>query len=1208
MDDEIEESALKQVISIRLESSVLQEASEKISQIIKNNKSSNKDTKQLESEIKNEENFNQNELVRTGEITPFQAEEKINFQQSNGKSNETNQLTQFENYLKHQAELSKICKFLKKRKNTTPTLNEIKNKKSKITKSNNDNCEYENLNKNSKTIANNDNCEYQNENLNKIEDNHKETINEGENEIFEKVNSNRIFTRGKKITIEEKEEEEEEEEEEENIKNSDSGSEYLPSDEENSNNDYLIKRKVNIEKNKLKFNREIDDGDEEIYRERVRGTRRLKKEPMHNIDNLFKVPEKIWKNLYHYQRVSVQWLWELNNRNVGGLMGDEMGLGKTVQVIAFLAGLEASELLLDDGRFRGLGPTLIVCPATLLDQWVKHFHNWSPITRVALLHHSGSFQGKTSDLIESIKHGGILLTSYTGVLLNNDLLIKTDWHYVILDEGHKIRNPDAKVTKLVKQFSTPHRLLLTGSPMQNSLKELWSLFDFILPGKLGTLVAFIEHCANPITRGGYTNATQLQEATALQMATMLRNAITPYMLRRTKIDVQHHLNLPEKNEQVLFCSLSDEQKKFYREYLLSDDVSHVIHERNSRNGIYRARMLVALTALRKLCNHPDLFLFNHQIMDSEDDECMELTEEIMETFGHWKRAGKMIVVRSLLKIWKKQGHRVLLFTQSRQMMHILEALIQLEKYSYLRLDGMTPMGQRQQTIEKFNTESLYFVFLSTTRVGGLGVNLTGANRVIIYDPDWNPAIDSQARERAWRIGQDKNVTIYRLITAGTIEEKIYHRQVFKLLLSNKILEDPRQRRLFHTTDITELFNLNETFDGEAESNELFKHSKLDAPMKKQKKKRKKIKKNIMTNFSSTKLNAMRKLAAELSKEIGKKGKSNDEILKNREKSKNYFEKSEKIRKNSNNLKIEIFCQNQQIQNKFNEMENIDSKIENIDDNKNDEENENLENKIENKNENENKMEKLENSEKIKENIENKIENTENKIHGNECKMEVSENSVQRKENKIQLENFTQEKEKKMENSVERKENNIAESDGKKENSPKNEENKKVNDTIEREKNENLSNKKKKFEEKIALSSEEEGEIRETEETIKIVNEEKRKKRKKKKNKKLNNRKKQVSAIFEGEQVPCLIGRRLGYSKEYQEPIATDDDDYVLYKLFSKAVVSSAFQHDSVISRTSGEPIEKSLLERTAVETANEGMEKIRNSRRYYNKPSWKSNE
>lgn len=185
---------------------------------------------------------------------------------------------------------------------------------------------------------------------------------------------------------------------------------------------------------------------------------------------------------------------------------------------------------------------------------------------------------------------------------------------MILDEGHKIRNPDAKVTKLVKQFSTPHRLLLTGSPMQNSLKELWSLFDFILPGKLGTLVAFIEHCANPITRGGYTNATQLQEATALQMATMLRNAITPYMLRRTKIDVQHHLNLPEKNEQVLFCSLSDEQKKFYREYLLSDDVSHVIHERNSRNGIYRARMLVALTALRKLCNHPDLFLFNHQIM------------------------------------------------------------------------------------------------------------------------------------------------------------------------------------------------------------------------------------------------------------------------------------------------------------------------------------------------------------------------------------------------------------------------------------------------------------------------------------------------------------------------------------------------------------------------------------------------------------------
>uniref|UniRef100_A0A0C9RXG4 DNA repair and recombination protein RAD54-like n=1 Tax=Fopius arisanus TaxID=64838 RepID=A0A0C9RXG4_9HYME len=509
-----------------------------------------------------------------------------------------------------------------------------------------------------------------------------------------------------------------------------------------------------------------------------------------------------------------------------------MGLGKTVQVIAFLAGLDCSELLSDGGRFRGLGPTLIICPATLLEQWVDHFHSWYPALRVATLHQSGSYHGSPSDLVESLKTGGVLLTSYSGVIRNSDLLIPFKWHYVILDEGHKIRNPSAKITKLVKKLSTPHRLLLTGSPMQNSLKELWSLFDFILPGKLGTLDAFIEHCATPITRGGYANASTLQEATALQVATMLKEAITPYMLRRTKTDVQHHLTLPEKNEQVLFCSLTEEQTDLYKNYLISENVKTILHDKTTTDGRGRARMLVAVTALRKICNHPDLFTYtadspSHTIHgdDDDDEEEEEIDENVLEEFGHWRKSGKMTVVRSLLKIWKKQGHRALIFTQGRQMMAVLEGLLQKEDYKYLRLDGTTPMTERQKSIKLFNQDDSYFVFISTTRVGGLGINLTGANRVIIYDPDWNPATDAQARERAWRIGQMKNVTIYRLISAGTIEEKIYHRQIFKLLLSNKVLDDPRQRRLFQTSDLSELFHLNEPIDGAStESDRLFGNS------------------------------------------------------------------------------------------------------------------------------------------------------------------------------------------------------------------------------------------------------------------------------------------------------------------------------------------------------------------------------------------------
>lgn len=379
----------------------------------------------------------------------------------------------------------------------------------------------------------------------------------------------------------------------------------------------------------------------------------------------------------------------------------------------------------------------------MLEQWVQHFHEWWPTLRVVSLHQSSTFHGDPEELLESLKTGGVLLTSYTGVLRNSNILVPYQWHYVILDEGHKIRNPQAKVTQIVKKFSTPHRLILTGSPIQNSLKELWSLFDFILPGKLGTLDAFMEHCAAPITRGGYSNASLLQEATALQVATMLMDAINPYMIRRTKKDVQHHLKLPEKNEQVLFCSLTDEQTDLYKKYLISENVHSVFHEKNI--GQNRARLLVALTALRKICNHPDLFEYGEDCGSDEevDEESLAKQEIDLGKFGNWKKSGKMTVVRSLLKIWKRQGHRAVVFTQGRQMMHVLENLVQQEGYKYIRLDGTTPMGERQTSIRKFNQDSDYFVFISTTRVGGLGINLTGANRVIIYDVDWNPCVDVQ---------------------------------------------------------------------------------------------------------------------------------------------------------------------------------------------------------------------------------------------------------------------------------------------------------------------------------------------------------------------------------------------------------------------------------------------------------------------------------
>ncbi|XP_048362232.1 DNA excision repair protein ERCC-6 [Sphaerodactylus townsendi] len=589
-----------------------------------------------------------------------------------------------------------------------------------------------------------------------------------------------------------------------------------------------------------------DDGDEHYYRQRLRRWHKQRLKERHKqlmagedsdesdaeFDEGFRVPGFLFKKLFKYQQTGVRWLWELHCQQAGGILGDEMGLGKTIQIIAFLAGLSYSKIRTrgSNYRFRGLGPTVIVCPTTVMHQWVKEFHTWWPPFRVAILHETGSYTNKKVRLIREIAAcNGILITSYSYIRLLQDSIHGSDWHYVILDEGHKIRNPNAAVTVACKQFSTPHRIILSGSPMQNNLKELWSLMDFVFPGKLGTLPVFMEQFSVPITMGGYANASPVQVKTAYKCACVLRDTINPYLLRRMKSDVQMSLSLPDKNEQVLFCRLTDEQYQVYKNFIDSKEVYQIL------NG--DMQVFSGLISLRKICNHPDLFSGGPKILKGVPDE--ELNEE--DHFGYWKRSGKMIVIESLLKIWQRQGHRVLLFTQSRQMLHILEAFLRQRSYSYLKMDGTTAVGSRQPLIARYNQDASIFVFLLTTRVGGLGVNLTGADRVIIYDPDWNPSTDTQARERAWRIGQKKEVTVYRLLTAGTIEEKIYHRQIFKQFLTNRVLKDPKQRRFFKSNDLYELFTLTSPDGAQGtETSAIFAGTGSDIPTPKRASKRKSL--------------------------------------------------------------------------------------------------------------------------------------------------------------------------------------------------------------------------------------------------------------------------------------------------------------------------------------------------------------------------------
>jgi len=542
-------------------------------------------------------------------------------------------------------------------------------------------------------------------------------------------------------------------------------------------------------------------------------------------DNGYHAPGDVHQYLFDYQKTGMQWLWELHQQHVGGIIGDEMGLGKTIQVISYLAALHYSKQFTK--------PALVVCPATVMKQWVNEFHRWWPPFRVSILHTSGSgminvrnessredelltqrYTGAGSRGLTSAQRaakkvtkrvaeeGHVLVTTYAGLQTYASLLIPMEWGCAVLDEGHKIRNPDTSITFHCKELRTPHRIVLSGTPMQNNLTELWSLFDFVFPMRLGTLVNFRNQFDFPIRQGGYANASNLQVQTAAKCAETLKDAITPYLLQRFKIDVA--ADLPKKSEQVLFCKLTVPQMQAYKAFLGSEEMQSILTGRR--------QALFGIDILRKICNHPDLL--DRKVTAGNTN------------YGRASQSGKMQVVKSLLHLWKDTGHKTLLFTQHRIMLDILEKLVRsLPDFQYRRMDGSTPIKMRQSMVDEFNNDPNLHVFLLTTRVGGLGVNLTGADRVIIYDPDWNPSTDVQARERAWRLGQKRDVTVYRLMTAGTIEEKIYHRQIFKQFLTNKILKDPKQRSTFQLSDLHDLFTLGDE-SGQTETSKLFQDAEI----------------------------------------------------------------------------------------------------------------------------------------------------------------------------------------------------------------------------------------------------------------------------------------------------------------------------------------------------------------------------------------------
>lgn len=546
---------------------------------------------------------------------------------------------------------------------------------------------------------------------------------------------------------------------------------------------------------------------------------------MVDIGQGFSLYRGIESKLYAYQREGVLWMWGLYMKKKGGILGDDMGLGKTIQVVAFLSGMFDSDLVKS---------VLLVMPVSLISNWKKEFELWAPGIPV-FEYHTGTKRERERSLAKVQTRGGVLITSY-GMLQANSLVFCPQdgkqfvWCYLILDEGHKIKNP-TKTAKAVCEVPAKNRLVLTGTAVQNNLQELWALFNFTHQGTLvGSLTTFKRQYEIPINRARERDATAGERLLGTEIATQLRKLIQPYFLRRTKAEVLEDEENTEddkaslrpkltftskKNDLVIWIYLTELQRKIYREFLESEEVANILMTKKSP--------LVQLTILKKICDHPRLLSKRACVQMGMYDD---MTKEEIEKFLDEEEAtslpikdvnddvlvqesGKMKFVLQLLTILRDEGHRTLLFSQSRKILDLIQRILTNRHFKIARLDGtVNKLCERDRIVANFQTKNDADVFLLTTQVGGVGLTLTSADRVIIYDPSWNPATDAQAVDRAYRIGQHRNVVVYRLITCSTVEEKIYRRQTFKdSIIKQTTGKQKDPMRYFSKQELKELFTL-----------------------------------------------------------------------------------------------------------------------------------------------------------------------------------------------------------------------------------------------------------------------------------------------------------------------------------------------------------------------------------------------------------------
>lgn len=466
-------------------------------------------------------------------------------------------------------------------------------------------------------------------------------------------------------------------------------------------------------------------------------------------------PAFIHGTMRDYQVAGLNWLISLHENGISGILADEMGLGKTLQTISFLGYLR---------HIMGItGPHLIIVPKSTLDNWKREFAKWTPEVNVLVLQGAKEERQKLIQerLIDN-EDFDVCITSYEMILREKSHLKKFAWEYIIIDEAHRIKNEESSLAQVIRLFNSRNRLLITGTPLQNNLHELWALLNFLLPDVFGDSEAFDEW---------FSGQSQDQDTVVQQLHRVLR----PFLLRRVKADVEKSL-LPKK-EVNLYVGMSEMQVKWYQK-ILEKDIDAVNGAGGKRES--KTRLLNIVMQLRKCCNHPYLF------EGAEPGPPYTTDEHLVYN------AGKMLVLDKLLKRLQAQGSRVLIFSQMSRLLDILEDYCVFRQYKYCRIDGSTAHEDRIAAIDDYNKpDSEKFVFLLTTRAGGLGINLTSADIVVLYDSDWNPQADLQAMDRAHRIGQTKQVVVYRFVTDNAIEEKVLERAAQKLRLDQLVIQQGR---------------------------------------------------------------------------------------------------------------------------------------------------------------------------------------------------------------------------------------------------------------------------------------------------------------------------------------------------------------------------------------------------------------------------------